>query len=83
MLIFADVAFTTEGIAIFSALTGALVTAIAVLWKTDAARRDDQIADLRRQRDDLLRVLHRNNLHDSIPPSVPHSAVPPPPPPRP
>lgn len=82
MFLLANVEFTTEGITVIGTLFAALASAIAVLWRTDAARRDDQIADLKRQRDDLLRLVLRNNLHDSIPPSVPPSALPPSPPPR-
>lgn len=76
--ILADVTFSTDSLAVVTAVVGALSAAVVALWRqqwsTWAAERDD----LRRQRDALLRVLYRLDLADEVPPEVPHGALPPP-----
>lgn len=82
MTTFADLVLSSDALAVVTAVVAAVAAATGLLFRTLMRWRDDQIADLRRQRDDLLRVVYRHGLADHVPESVPHSALPPTPPPR-
>ena len=59
-----------------ASVVSALAAAIAVMWRQsvrDGKRRED---DLKKQRDDLLKLVIANGLKAQIPESVPRSALP-------
>lgn len=76
-MLFSDVTFTTEALGLVVSVVGAMGSALVLLWRADAQRTAERIADLTRQRDQLLAVLYRRGLEDDVPPSIPHSALPP------
>lgn len=77
----ADVTLPDGSVAVICTVVGTLWTALVYMWRTDLRRSAEITADLREQRDALLRVLYRLDLADQIPTRIPHSALPPPPPP--
>lgn len=76
--ILADVSFSTESLVTVTGVVATLWTALVMLWRSNASAWAAERADLRAQRDALLRVLYRLELTDEIPPEVPHGDLPPP-----
>jgi hypothetical protein len=72
-----DVTFSPEALGVVVSVVGTLCTALVLVWREDARRTSERIADLTRQRDQLLAVVYRHGHEDEVPPSVPHSALPP------
>lgn len=82
MQLLADVNISNEALGVVGIVVGTLWSALLLMWKEQRAQGEREKADLRRQRDDLLRLVVRSDLEDEIPASIPHSAIPPREPPR-
>ncbi len=74
---FGDITISTEAFGVVSTIVLALCAVIARMWLMQVWECENSKADLRRQRDELLRVLLRHELRDEIPSSVPPNVIPP------
>lgn len=78
--IFADIVLSAESVALVGIVVGSLWAALIASYRDRIAAMRDVIRDLTRQRDELLSTLYQCGCGDHVPPSVPHSAIPPAPP---
>ena len=68
----ADVTITSEALVVVGAILSPLIVAIGMLWRVMLSWRDDQIADLRKQRDAMSKVLMDHELMHEVPPKYRH-----------
>ena len=78
--ILADVVLSSESLALVGVVVGSLWVALIASYRDRIAALRDIVRDLTKQRDELLSALYRCGGADNVPPSVPHSAIPPAPP---
>lgn len=76
MALFGEIHLTNDAAALVAGVIGTLWTALVMMWRSDVARRAEEVADLRKQRDELLDVVIRNGLRDEIPAAVPPGEIP-------
>ena len=64
----AEIALSNESLALVSTVIGAVASATVYLWRVDIARIQDQVNDLRAQRDRMFSLIVKNGLGDQLRP---------------